>query len=97
MSVEMSAAGPDHAGFGTETENAKGRERDALVDVDVHVAGAQKQGEELDNQAPTAKMSMTRIVVASVVGNVLEWFDFGVFAFLAPTIGQHTWTSHDVQ
>eukprot|EP00961_Rhodomonas_salina_P290136 3920705-Rhodomonas_salina.4 len=33
------------------------------------------------------KAKMTRVVIASIVGNVLEWFDFGIFAFLAPTIG----------
>ena len=31
-----------------------------------------------------------RIMIASVVGNVLEWYDFGVFAFLAPQIGLFT-------
>jgi len=27
-------------------------------------------------------------LIASVVGNVLEWFDFGVFGFLSPQIGR---------
>ena len=33
------------------------------------------------------KSQSRRVVLASVVGNVLEWYDFGVFAFLAPQIG----------
>ena len=30
---------------------------------------------------------MRRVLLASIAGNVLEWYDFGVFAFLAPHIG----------
>ena len=33
------------------------------------------------------KNQSRRVTLASVVGNVLEWYDFGVFAFLAPQIG----------
>ena len=29
----------------------------------------------------------TKTVVAGVIGNVLEWYDFAVFGFLAPFIG----------
>uniref|UniRef100_A0A6U6BG11 Major facilitator superfamily (MFS) profile domain-containing protein n=1 Tax=Guillardia theta TaxID=55529 RepID=A0A6U6BG11_GUITH len=42
--------------------------------------------EDSFSSAEGAKRMRTAII-ASVVGNVLEWFDFGVFAFLAPQIG----------
>ena len=32
---------------------------------------------------------------ASAVGNILEWFDFGVFAFLSPQIGALFFPSDD--
>ena len=38
-------------------------------------------------QAPWGSDKVRAAMIASVVGNVLEWFDFGVFAFLSPQIG----------
>ena len=32
--------------------------------------------------------SILRVVVAAVIGNALEWYDFTVYAFLAPIIGR---------
>ena len=32
--------------------------------------------------------SLKRVVIAAVIGNVLEWFDFVVYGFLAVTISQ---------
>ena len=29
-----------------------------------------------------------KIIAAGVSGNVLEWYDFGVYGFFAPIIGQ---------
>lgn len=37
--------------------------------------------------APT-KADRVRTVVAGVVGNVLEWYDFALYGFFAPTIGR---------
>lgn len=34
------------------------------------------------------KKSQARQVYAGMIGNVLEWYDFAVYSFLAPTIGQ---------
>ncbi len=34
------------------------------------------------------RQSLTRTVVAGAVGNVLEWYDFGLFGFFAPVISQ---------
>jgi MHS family proline/betaine transporter-like MFS transporter len=34
-------------------------------------------------------------IVTSSLGNVLEWFDFGLFIFLAPILGQQFFPSHD--
>ena len=36
---------------------------------------------------PPPPQPMRRVLLASIAGNVLEWYDFGVFAFLAPHIG----------
>ena len=36
--------------------------------------------------APPA--SLRRTVVAGAVGNVLEWYDFGLFGFFAPVIAR---------
>jgi MHS family proline/betaine transporter-like MFS transporter len=43
-------------------------------------------------QSPTAvpdrHPTLTRTVVAGAVGNVLEWYDFGLFGFLAPVLSR---------
>ena len=35
--------------------------------------------------APTAAR-LTRTIAAGAIGNVLEWYDFGLFGFFAPVI-----------
>ena len=35
-----------------------------------------------------------RLVIAGVVGNVLEWYDFSVYGFFAPAIGANFFPSH---
>src|SRR5262245_1718751 len=48
---------------------------------------------------PTDKRRLHQAVRASMVGNVLEWYDFAVYGFLAPILGrlffpsQDAWTS----
>ena len=50
---------------------------------------------DASTDTPTARSSITvvdpglirRAVAAAAVGNVSEWFDFGVFAYMATTIG----------
>ena len=39
-------------------------------------------------QFPTAQKAQ-RGIVAGVVGNILEWYDFALFGFFAPQIGAH--------
>jgi MHS family proline/betaine transporter-like MFS transporter len=34
------------------------------------------------------RASLTRKVVAGAVGNLLEWYDFGLFGFFAPVIAR---------
>ena len=34
-------------------------------------------------------------IIATSLGNVLEWFDFGLFIFFAPIIGKHFFPTHD--
>src|SRR5262245_12681969 len=34
------------------------------------------------------KATPTRTIAAGVIGNVLEWYDFGLFGYFAPIIGQ---------
>ncbi len=36
-----------------------------------------------------------RGIVAGVVGNTLEWYDFALFGFFAPQIGAHFFPAHD--
>ena len=37
--------------------------------------------------AAVARATMVRATVAGTIGNVLEWYDFTVYAYLAPSIG----------
>ncbi|HKS89967.1 MAG TPA: MFS transporter [Stellaceae bacterium] len=42
----------------------------------------------IDRSAGTASPSMRRMIVAAMIGNVLEWFDFVVYGFFAVIIAQ---------
>lgn len=42
-----------------------------------------------------SRATLWRAVAASVVGNVLEWFDFAVYGYMAPFIGPHFFPSSD--
>lgn len=39
--------------------------------------------------------SITRVILAGGVGSAMEWFDFGVYAYLAPTLGKVFFPSGD--
>src|SRR5215472_1725683 len=39
--------------------------------------------------------SMRRMIVAAMIGNVLEWFDFVVYGFFAVTIAEVFFPTHD--
>src|SRR5215475_7193808 len=41
------------------------------------------------------RQSLTRTVIAGAVGNVLEWYDFGLFGYFAPVIAREFLPSHD--
>jgi len=41
------------------------------------------------------RATLWRAIAASVVGNVLEWFDFAVYGYMVPFIGPHFFPSHD--
>jgi MHS family proline/betaine transporter-like MFS transporter len=45
--------------------------------------------------AVTAHPSLTRTVVAGAVGNMLEWYDFGLFGYFAPVIAQQFLPTED--
>jgi MFS family permease len=45
--------------------------------------------------ASSAPPSMHRVIVAAMVGNVLEWFDFVVYGFFAVTIAEVFFPLHD--
>ena len=36
-----------------------------------------------------------RVLAAGLVGNILEWYDFAVYGFFAPTIGRQFFPSED--
>jgi MHS family proline/betaine transporter-like MFS transporter len=46
---------------------------------------------------PPAKPAVTlsRTVVAGAVGNLLEWYDFGLFGFFAPVIARQFLPAED--
>lgn len=37
----------------------------------------------------------TRIVLAAAIGNIVEWYDFGLYGLLAPALASHFFPSHD--
>jgi len=37
----------------------------------------------------------SRLIIAGTVGNIMEWYDFAVYAYFAETIGQHFFPSND--
>src|ERR1700749_2132627 len=37
----------------------------------------------------------TRIVIAAAIGNIVEWYDFGLYGLLAPILATHFFPSHD--
>src|SRR5438128_4076971 len=39
--------------------------------------------------------SQRKLVIAGLVGNVLEWYDFSVYGYFAVTIGNHFFPSKD--
>ncbi len=45
--------------------------------------------------APQESPSMHRLIMAATIGNVLEWFDFVVYAFLAVTLAEVFFPAHD--
>ena len=36
-----------------------------------------------------------RTIVAGIVGNVMEWYDFAIYGYFAPIIGAHFFPSDD--
>ena len=40
-------------------------------------------------------MSTPRVIAASVVGNIIEWYDFAVYGYFAATIGRHFFPRED--
>src|SRR5262245_4171129 len=46
-----------------------------------------------DTQQFRTVQTVRRGIAAGVVGNILEWYDFALFGFFAPQIGQHFFPS----
>jgi MHS family proline/betaine transporter-like MFS transporter len=44
---------------------------------------------------PLAPHAHRRAVLAGIAGNVLEWYDFAVYGYFAPAIGQHFFPARD--
>jgi MFS transporter, MHS family, proline/betaine transporter len=53
------------------------------------------QGVTNERGAAAAGPSMNRLIVAATIGNVLEWFDFVVYTFLAVTLAQVFFPARD--
>jgi MFS transporter, MHS family, proline/betaine transporter len=43
----------------------------------------------------TSESSTTRVILAGLIGNVMEWYDFAVYGYLATVIGQQFFPSED--
>lgn len=50
--------------------------------------------EYADTQQFRTTQNVKRGIVAGVVGNMLEWYDFALFGFFAPQIGHHFFPAH---
>ncbi|MTH94473.1 MFS transporter, partial [Roseibium sp. RKSG952] len=44
---------------------------------------------KIRNSKKARRPSMRRIMVAGSIGNLLEWFDFAIYGYLAQFIGVH--------
>jgi MHS family proline/betaine transporter-like MFS transporter len=49
----------------------------------------------LSGHLPRHEVSLTKVIVAATVGNVLEWFDFLVYGYFAVTIAEVFFPAHD--
>ncbi|MGH7486832.1 MAG: MFS transporter, partial [bacterium] len=51
----------------------------------------------ISKQTPSVieKATLRRAIAAAALGNCMEWFDFGVYGYLAVTIGRTFFPSHD--
>src|SRR5205823_7693206 len=47
------------------------------------------------SRVETAGTGYRKAITAGVIGNVLEWYDFGVYGYLVPTISQLFFPSGD--
>src|ERR1700752_4701924 len=45
--------------------------------------------------AAPAQSSLRKVVIAATIGNVLEWFDFVIYGFLAVTLAEVFFPAHD--
>jgi len=45
--------------------------------------------------AAPRRPALSRMIVAAMIGNVLEWFDFVVYGFFAVTIAEVFFPAHD--
>jgi MFS family permease len=61
----------------------------------VHVQAEQVPATRPPSLEAASASRVRKAMVASAVGNILEWYDFGVFAFLSPQIGQLFFPSSD--
>ncbi len=52
------------------------------------------EGEKADG-APSAPANTSRIIIAGLVGNVMEWYDFAIYGYFAVVIGQQFFPSDD--
>lgn len=50
---------------------------------------------QLGRESPVPSPRLTRTVAAGAIGNVLEWYDFGLIGFFAPVISRLFFPSED--
>ena len=42
------------------------------------------------------KTARRRLIIAGIVGNALEWYDFAIYGYFAAIIGKHFFPARDV-
>jgi len=45
---------------------------------------------------PDQKAARRRLIIAGIVGNALEWYDFAIYGYFAAIIGKHFFPARDV-
>ena len=60
-----------------------------------HPSGAVTRAESRLKPRGTETAGWRRLILAGMAGNVMEWYDFSVYGYVAATLGRHFFPSAD--